>query len=261
VAPKAFVAVGLPFGEGRVGEERGRHWLEREADPEFLHHVGLARIVEVGLDGAGAQHHVEPEIADLGHVIEHDRVAALGHDGQVGARFVRPHSRAEKSEPEPVADHLALSEVARGFRAGLVQVLERRSAELELAGWLEADRPVGPAERDHIAVLEHRLPSELHQAIEKVADSAGLVVGRRSVVAATIDELLMLGADAPVAGLLLAALEHGNEVGPSVNLRAGAVVGPGGHGWGRLPVRIEPRQPFRLMARAAGLIASRRQGS
>ena len=60
------------------------------------------------------------------------------------ARVLSGHMpSAEEAEPEPLADRLALVEVAAGFGAGLVEVLERRARQLELAGGLEADRAVG----------------------------------------------------------------------------------------------------------------------
>ena len=143
VAAEALVAVGLALGERRVGEERGGDRLQRQADAEFLHHVGFGRIVEVDLDGAGPQHHVEAELADPRHVAQHDVVAALGHDRQIGAGLVRPHAEAEEAEAEPVADRLALLEVAAGLGAGFVEVLERRAGQFELAGGLQADGAVG----------------------------------------------------------------------------------------------------------------------
>ena len=115
MASKALIAVGLAFGERRVGEERGRDRLERQSDAELLNHIGFAGIIEVHLDRARAKHHVESEVADLGHVVQHDRVAALGHHREVGARLVRPHAEPEEAEPEPLADLLALVQVARGF--------------------------------------------------------------------------------------------------------------------------------------------------
>src|SRR5207248_5575964 len=48
VAAEALEAVGLAPGEWRVGEERGRHRLESEADTEFLHHVGRSEERRVG---------------------------------------------------------------------------------------------------------------------------------------------------------------------------------------------------------------------
>ena len=41
VAAEALVAVGLAFGERRIGEQRGRDRLQRQADAELLHHVGF----------------------------------------------------------------------------------------------------------------------------------------------------------------------------------------------------------------------------
>ena len=108
-------AVRLAFGEGRVGEQGGGDRLQRQADAELLRHVGFGRIVEVDLDGAGAQHHVEAEAADLRHVVEHDPVAALGHDRQLAARLVRPHAEAEEADAELVADRLDLVEVPPGL--------------------------------------------------------------------------------------------------------------------------------------------------
>ena len=121
------VTVGLPFGEGRIGEECRRQRLQRKAGAEFLHHGRLARIVEIDLDGAGPQHHIEPQIADAGHVVLHDLVAALGHHRQVGSRLVRPHAEAEEAHAELFAYRLDLRQMAPGFRAGFVQVFERCS--------------------------------------------------------------------------------------------------------------------------------------
>ena len=44
-----------------------------------------------------------------------------------------------------------------------------------------------------------RLPAELGQAHQQVADAAGLVIGRRAMVGEAIDELLVLGADPPAS--------------------------------------------------------------
>ena len=207
MAAEALVAVGLAFGERRIGEQRGGDRLERQADAELLHHVGFGRIIEIDLDGAGAEHHVEAEVADLRHVAEHDRVAALGHDRQLAAGLVGPHADAEEAEPKPVADRLALLEVTGRFGTGLVEVLERRARQLELARGLEADGAVGAGQRDDLAVLLDRPPAELGQAEQKVADAARLVPRRRAMIVAAIDELLVLGADAPIGARLLAARE------------------------------------------------------
>src|SRR6185503_20686709 len=103
---------------------------------------------------------------------------------------VRPHADAEKAEAEPIADHLALAEVARGLGAGLVQVRECRAGQLELPCGLEADGPVGAAQRNDVAVLAHWLPAEFGEAHQKIADAAFLVIARRAVIVAAEDELL-----------------------------------------------------------------------
>ena len=72
VAAEGFEAVGLAFGQRRIGEQRGGERLEGQADAEFLHHVGFGAVVEIDLDGTGPKHHVEPERADARHVAEHD---------------------------------------------------------------------------------------------------------------------------------------------------------------------------------------------
>ena len=165
MAAEALVAVGLALGERRVGEQRGRDRLERQADTELLHHVGFGRIIEIHLDGTGAQHHVEAEAADLRHVIEHDRVAALGHDRQLGAGLVGPHAECRGSRGpsrSPTALHWSR------WRAASAQVWWRFSSaaprQLELAGGLEADVPVRAGQRDDVAVLDDRLPAEFGQA-------------------------------------------------------------------------------------------------
>ena len=127
MAAEALVAVGLALGEGRIGEQGGGQRLQGEADAEFLRHIGFAGIVEIDLDGAGAQHHVEAELADPRHVIEHDLVAALGHDRQFGAGLVRPHAHAKKTGAGLLAYCLHLLQMAAGFVAGFVQIFERRA--------------------------------------------------------------------------------------------------------------------------------------
>ncbi len=204
VRPVAEEAVGLALGEGRIGEERGAQRLERKADPELLHHVRLGFIIEVGLDRAGAQHHVEPHRADAGHVAQHDRIAALGHDGKFGAGLVGPHPEAEEAEAEFGAHFFDLLQVATGFRAGLVQVFERGAGKLELPGRFEADGAVASRQGNHIAPLDHRFPAEAGKRHQQIANAARFVIGRRPPVGRPVDELFMFGADAPACLGLLA---------------------------------------------------------
>src|SRR5690606_21478053 len=204
--------VGLALGERRIGEQRGGQRLQREAGAALLPQVRVARIIEVGLDRAGPQHHVEPERADPGHVPQHDFVAALGHDRQLVAALVRPHPETEEADTELLADRLDLLEMAPGLGAGLVEVLARRARELELAGGLEADCPVLAAERYDLSAFLDGLPAELLQFQENITDTAGLVVGGSGVVGVPVDEFLVLGADAPVLARLLAGLHRRHEL-------------------------------------------------
>ncbi len=101
--------------------------MQREAGAELVRHVRLGRIIEIDLDGAGAQHHVEPHAAHAWHVPQHDGIAALGHDRQVVSRLVGPHAEAEKAHAHALPDGLDLFEMAAGLGTGLVQILERRA--------------------------------------------------------------------------------------------------------------------------------------
>ncbi len=159
-------------------------------------------------DGAGAQHHVEPETALFGHVIEHDLVAAFRHDRQLIAALVRPHAETQKALAGLFADRLDLLQVTAGFGAGLMQIIERRSGQFELTCRFQAHRAVSPLHRDNLAILLDRLPAEFGQRIEEIADAAGFVIGGRMQIGAAIDEFFVLGADQPFVLRLLALGEN-----------------------------------------------------
>ena len=82
----AQVAIRLAFGEWRIGKQRSGNRLQRQRDAELFHHVGFGGVIQIHLHGAGAGHHVQPQIADLGHVVAHDPIATLGHPRHVYAR-------------------------------------------------------------------------------------------------------------------------------------------------------------------------------
>ena len=132
--------MGRPSRNGEAGEHRGRDRLEREADAEFLDHVGFGGEVEVHLDRAGAEHHLEPHAADMGHVAAHDAVAALGHDRHVFEARGRVIAQAEKARADFVGDFADLVQVYVHFGAGFVEAFQRRAGEFELAAGLQADR-------------------------------------------------------------------------------------------------------------------------
>jgi hypothetical protein len=173
--------LGLPSVNGELANSAVASGCSA-SDAELLHHVRFARIVEVGLDGAGAQHHVEAHGADARHVPQHDGIAALGHDRQFFAGLVRPHAKAEETETGARADRLHLIEVAPGFGAGLVQVFQRRARQFELARRFEADGAVA-------ARMAMTLPPSITgsqpnsgQRHQQIADAAGLVIGRGVVI-------------------------------------------------------------------------------
>ena len=61
-------AVGPSLGEGRTGEQGRGDGLQRQGGAELHHHVGFGIEVQVRLDGASAQHHVQTQGPDLGHI-------------------------------------------------------------------------------------------------------------------------------------------------------------------------------------------------
>src|SRR3546814_19980816 len=79
----------LPFRKGAVGKECRRYWLEGERRAKHFRHHGLAAVIEINLYGACAEHHVETHAAHTRHMVQHDAIAPLGHDGQ----FVRSEER------------------------------------------------------------------------------------------------------------------------------------------------------------------------
>ena len=110
--------------------------------------------------------------------------------------------------PKRLGDLLHLVEVGVRLAAGLVQGLERRAAQLELAARLQADVAALLGERDRVAVLKHRLPAEpCGQRLEQGADAARPLIGQRAQVVAGEAELLVLGADPPGRARLAALLQ------------------------------------------------------
>ena len=139
---------------------------------------------------------------------QHDAVAPLGHDRQVLAPLVGPHAKAQEAGAGARADFLHLLEVATGFRAGLVQVFQRRAGQFQLTRRFQADSAVIPAHGDDMAAFLDRFPAEFAQRQQQVADTARFVIGRGVVVRRVEDQLFVFRADPPaVAGLF--ARRHG----------------------------------------------------
>src|SRR5690606_11130365 len=119
---------------------------------------------------------------------------------------------AEEPDTQLFADGLDLREVAAGFGAGLVQVLQRSARQLKLTGRFEADRAIRPAHRDDLAAFLHRNPPELPKLQQDIAYPAGFAIGGRGVAALPVNQLLVLGADAPLLARLLAGLHRRHEL-------------------------------------------------
>jgi hypothetical protein len=89
--------------------------------------------------------------------------------------------------------------------AGLVHGFERRPAQFELAARLQGDRTsrvVG--ERNDVAFLLDRLPAEPGHAAQQRADTVRTVIGRALQIGAAEDEFLVLSANPPGFGRLVA---------------------------------------------------------
>src|SRR5690606_14693282 len=160
---------------------------------------------------------------------------------------VWPHSEAEEAHSAGFTHRLDLVEVATGFGASLVEVLQRSAGQLELAGGFQADGAVVAAHRDDLAAFLDRLPAELAQLHQNVTDTARLVIARSAMIVALVDQLLVLGADPPAFRRLLAGLERCDELLPPFDPfffparpRARAHAGPLG----------EPRHPRQRKVRA-----------
>src|SRR3546814_4149775 len=109
--------------------------------------------VEIGLHGAGPQHHVEAEIALLRHVGAHDAVAALRHPGRVGARPFRLEAHAEHAAAELAADFLHLLNMPLHLGPGVVQRFDGRARQLDPAAGLERD-VAAPRSEEHTPELQ-----------------------------------------------------------------------------------------------------------
>ena len=117
------------------------------------------------------------------------------------ARPLRAHAEAEEADAERARDLAQLREMRGQFARALMDGLQRRAGELELAARLERDRAaaghVGKA--DDVRPVHDRLPAEqmLH-ADEQRADRAAAFVGDRLVRVGRERELLVLGPGPPL---------------------------------------------------------------
>src|SRR6185437_9035334 len=221
MAAIAEIARGLALDERRVGEQRGGDRLQRQAGAELAHHVGLGLEIQIHLNRAGAQHHVETELALLRHVAAHHGITPFGHPRHVVASRRRMKTHGEQAEAELTGHGAHLMQMLIHFAAGLVQVLDRRARQLELAAGLERDGAAAAvAEADQIAGIEHRLPAEAGEPLQQGADAIGTIIGHGRAVVQPEDELLVLRADAPCRARLGAGRQIVDELAPVAERRA-----------------------------------------
>ena len=248
VAAVALEARLLALLERRVGEQRGGDGLQRQRDAELLHHVGFGVEVEIGLHRTGAQHHVDAELALLGHVLAHDLVAALGHPVHVGARPFRSEAETDEGGTDLARHRLDLVDMLGVLRRRLVQGLERRAGKLELAARLQGDVRLAAQQRDRIVALGDGFPTEARHAFEHGADAVGTIVGERLQGRRMIAEFLMLGAQAPIGPRLVAGSKIFDELAPIFD-RFAAARWRCGHSFS------SPSAPRRLLSAGSGAVA------
>jgi HflK protein len=200
------------FREVQAAEQE-RDRLQRQRSTKLLHHVGFGREIEIHLHGTRAVHHVETHAPDLLHVLGHDPVAALGHDGDLVAPPVGREAQAQKTDIVLAGDFLHLRQMVMHFRTGLVQVFQRRAGQLELAAGLQRDiaHPLA-FQPDQIAALLDGLPAETLHAFEDRANAVLAVIGDGRMVLQAEGKFFVLGADAPVRFRLVAALQRPDQI-------------------------------------------------
>ena len=202
------IAVWTSFGKRRIGEQRGGDRLQRQAHAKLPDHVRLAGEIQVHLHGAGARHHVQPERTDLGHVLAHDLVAALGHPRHLVAAPLRLEAHAEEAQPHAVGDRAHFFQMRVHLAAGLMDRLQRRAGQLQLTGRLQRDRSLVARQGDRVFALAGDLPAVAGgEGFQQQLDAALALEGGSAQVVGAKAELLVLGADQPSLARLLAGGE------------------------------------------------------
>ncbi len=130
------MAVGLALKEGRIGEKRRRHRLQRQGHAHLLDHVRLGREVEVHLHRAGPVHHGFAHGADPVHVVGHQLVAPLGHHRHLLVRPDRRGAQTNETDTDLIRDRLHVLEMFVHLVAGLVDCLKRCARQLQLTAGL-----------------------------------------------------------------------------------------------------------------------------
>jgi len=160
----------------------------------------------------------------------------------------------EEAQTQLGGDRLGLGEVLADLDADVVDALQRRAGELELAAGLEADAGAAAGEPDQglaagCGLLEDFRPAEPLEAGEQGVDAGRALVGDGGVGGDAEDELLVLGADAEGRPGLTAPLEVGHQI-----LEGEGAVVTEGFGHSRLPpASWRVSRASRLFARQLGV--------
>ena len=153
-------------------------------------------------------------------MVEHDRVAPLGHDRQFGAGLVRPHAQA-RGNPRPSSAPTSLT----CFRCRPVsaQVWWRFSSGAPDSSSCPAGSrltvPSRTGKRDDVVAFDHRFPAIAGKRHQQIANAARFVIGRRAVIGDAVDELFVLGADPPALLGLFTSGKDGDQIGPAFDRR------------------------------------------
>ena len=153
-------SIELAVGERRIGEQGDDRGLQREAHAHLRHHVLFAREVEIGLDGRGAEHHVEAAGSDFRHIAGHDRVAAFRHRRRLGEPPFGAHAERQKADAERLGDEPASGQMAIKLVSGRVRVVKRRARKLKLSSGLERDGAPPRASKRPIKLSRSSMPSQ-----------------------------------------------------------------------------------------------------
>ena len=192
---------GLPSKNGRRGEQRRRHRLQGQRHAQLLHHVGLGRVVEVHLHGAGAVHHLRAVGADAAHVVGHQPVAALGHHRHLVVRPFRRGADAHEADAHRVGDRRAPRRDGSAVRPPTSQ-RSTTSGAPDSSNCPPGSRlMLAPfaGQADDVVALAHRGPAEAGlKRREHGRDRAVAGIGQRRAGVGQPAEFLVLGPDAPV---------------------------------------------------------------
>ena len=111
------------------------------------------------------------------------------------------------------ARHLAyLLLVGIHLGTGFMDGFERGARKLKLAARFEAERSTVLVQADDVLPLQNRLPAEAGHAFQQQPDARPPVIGHRLEGAGIVDELLVLGPDAPVGTGLGARFEIAHKI-------------------------------------------------